>query len=196
MNPTPQIPNLIGAINFNFLDLKELNPAQLLRYIPNFVDMDVFVAKVKLILFILTVILSFIFMVILMKLRKLILTNIPNASVKSGSEVKLSAGPYRARWTEILNHMESAKEWEWKFAVIEADKLADLVLKRAGFAGESMGDRLVNIQDGQITSLQDLWDAHKVRNNLAHNVDYFLRYTEARRAIEKYQRFLEEMGVI
>ncbi len=107
-----------------------------------------------------------------------------------------AGGAYRARWEEILRHMDSAKEAEWKFAVIEADKLIDLVLQKAGFPGETLGERLMNIQDGQIANLQGLWDAHKIRNRLAHDVDHFLRYTEAKQAIDQYESVLRELGGI
>src|SRR3989344_2079440 len=49
---------------------------------------------------------------------------------------------YNARWEEIKRHVSSFVEAEWKLAVIEADKFVDDVLKTAGFAGESMGERL------------------------------------------------------
>jgi hypothetical protein len=105
-------------------------------------------------------------------------------------------GAYKARWEEIVKHMDSTRETEWKFAVIEADKLMDLVLKRAGFPGDTLGERLMNIQPGQLENLQGLWDAHKVRNRLAHEVDYFLRYSEAKQAIGQYEAFLRELEAI
>lgn len=193
----PDLKIINGTYDKIFGLIRNFATGQFSQYVPEFINSELLISKIKLISFFLTVGLSFIFMIILIKLRRLsFLANPPVASVTTQNSPKLSEGPYRARWDEITKHMESAKEAEWKFAVIEADKLADLVLKRAGFVGDSMGDRLVNIQDGQIISLQDLWDAHKVRNQLAHNVDYFLRYSEARQAIEKYNSFLQEMGVL
>ena len=88
-----------------------------------------------------------------------------------------------ARWVEIEKHISSTREAEWKFAVIEADKLVDELLKGAGFQGDTMGERLMNIQPGQLTTLQGLWEAHKIRNRLVHDTNYFLRYTEAKRTV-------------
>ncbi len=105
-------------------------------------------------------------------------------------------GPMGARWEEIMRHLESTKEAEWKFSVIEADKLVDLVLTRAGFPGATLGERLTNIQPGQLETLEGLWEAHKVRNRLAHDLNYFLRYTEAKQAIEQYARTLRELQAI
>src|SRR3989344_7783116 len=86
-----------------------------------------------------------------------------------------------SKWGEIQNHLNSMKEAEWKFAVIEADSLVDSILKVGGYPGDTMGDRLKNIDKTQIVTLDGLWEAHKIRNRLAHDVSYFLRYGEAKR---------------
>lgn len=107
-----------------------------------------------------------------------------------------SGGGVISRWGEIVRHFESIKEAEWKFAIIEADKLVDDLLKQAGYLGDTMGERLMNIEQGQLLSLQGLWEAHKVRNKLAHDTNYFLRYAEARQAIKFYEEALKELGII
>lgn len=106
------------------------------------------------------------------------------------------AGAYSARWTEIAKHIDSIREAEWKFAVIEADKLVDDILRTAGFPGETMGERLMSAEGGKIQNLQGLWEAHKTRNRLAHDTNYFLRHAEARQAITNYKATLKEFGAI
>ena len=59
-----------------------------------------------------------------------------------------------------------------------------------------MGDRLMNIQPGQLTTLQNLWEAHKIRNRLVHDTNYFLRYTEAKRAVGLYRKTLKELQAL
>lgn len=105
-------------------------------------------------------------------------------------------GPWQARWEEIKRHIDSPKEGEWKFAVIEADALTNDALKRGGFVGETMGERLTSIQPGQIQNLDALWEAHKIRNRLAHDSGYFLRYAEAKRAINQFEKVLKELAVL
>jgi|SRR3989338_9838252 len=107
-----------------------------------------------------------------------------------------SGGGLQSKWEEILRHLDSDREAEWKFAIIEADKLIDDLLKSAGYSGETMGDRLIGMEKGQLESLDGLWEAHKVRNNLVHDVNYFLRYAEARRVVQLYERVLQELGGI
>lgn len=105
-------------------------------------------------------------------------------------------GAMTARWEEIMRHLDSAKEAEWKFGIIEADKLVEDVLRRAGFPGATLGERLMNIQDGQLASLDGLWSSHKVRNRIAHDLNYFLRYSEAKQAIDYYAAVLRELNLI
>lgn len=104
--------------------------------------------------------------------------------------------PLGSRWEEIQKHLNSTKEAEWKFAVIEADSLIDYILKSAGYPGDTMGDRLKNIDKTQIVTLDGLWEAHKIRNRLAHDTNYFLRYGEAKRAIQLYEKTLKELNAL
>ena len=104
--------------------------------------------------------------------------------------------PLGSRWDEIQKHLNSTKEAEWKFAVIEADSLVDYILKSSGYPGDTMGERLKNIDKSQIVTLDCLWEAHKIRNRLAHDMNYFLRYGEAKRAIQLYEKTLKELQAL
>ncbi|MBI2674747.1 MAG: hypothetical protein HYX22_03365 [Candidatus Yanofskybacteria bacterium] len=104
--------------------------------------------------------------------------------------------PLGSRWDEIQRHLNSTKEAEWKFAVIEADSLVDHVLKSSGYPGDTMGERLKNIDKTQIVTLDGLWEAHKIRNRLAHDTNYFLRYGEAKRAVQLYEKTLKELQAL
>ena len=117
------------------------------------------------------------------------------AAVSSGA-VAVPEGQLGMRWRDIMSHMESAHESDWKLAVIEADKLVDDALAHHGYSGDSFGDRLMSIEPGGLVSLDGLWWAHKVRNRLAHEMDYFLRYTEARQAMAYYEQTLQELHLV
>lgn len=105
-------------------------------------------------------------------------------------------GALQSKWEEIINHANSTREAEWKLSIIEADNLVDDILKSAGYPGDTMGERLMSIEKGQLLSLDGLWEAHKIRNKLAHDVSYFLRYAEARRAITLYEAALKELNAL
>jgi hypothetical protein len=103
---------------------------------------------------------------------------------------------YDNRWQEIRRHVDSFVEAEWKLAVIEADKFVDDVLKTAGFAGESMGERLMIIKPDQIMNIQYLWDAHKLRNLLVHDANFRLTHQQALFAINAFESVLRELAAL
>ena len=109
---------------------------------------------------------------------------------------KPGEGKYDARWKEVREHLTSFREAEWKFAIIEADKIAEAALKEAGFPGETIGERMTLITKDQLVSIDDLWQAHKLRNIIAHDHNYQVRYAEVRESIERYEKTLRELGVL
>ncbi len=101
------------------------------------------------------------------------------------------------RWAEVLRHVASDRPNDWKLAIIEADIMLGEGLKEKGYAGVSIGDQLKGIAPAQLQSLQDAWDAHRIRNRIAHEgSDFVLTQALAREAIVKYERALRELGVI
>ncbi len=99
-------------------------------------------------------------------------------------------------WQSVLDKMDLEDESSWKLAVIEADKILDDVLKRIGYQGEDMGERLKQITKTQLASIDEVWQAHKMRNNIVHDPGYQVSKGQARRAIEIYQRALQDMEAL
>ena len=100
----------------------------------------------------------------------------------------------RERWDEIKRHMESPNPIEWKMAIIEADSLMDEIIKGIGYKGQGLGERLKEIEPSDFDNLQNVWDAHKLRNRLAHDpgrVD--LNKSVADSTIKKYEDALKEL---
>jgi len=101
----------------------------------------------------------------------------------------------RARWTEIERSMESGGEMGRKLAVIEADKLLDHALKALAMPGATLGERLKFAQY-KYPELRDVWWAHKVRNQLAHEASYHLDASMARNALKAFRKALHRLGAI
>ncbi|MEK7616146.1 MAG: hypothetical protein AAB420_02995 [Patescibacteria group bacterium] len=99
-------------------------------------------------------------------------------------------------WEHIQQYVNSPREAEWKLSVIEADKFVDEALKARGFVGETMGERLMLIKPQELTSIQDLWDAHKLRNLLVHETNYQLKHDQAFAAIHAFEKVLRELGFL
>ena len=97
-------------------------------------------------------------------------------------------GELDRRWKEI-------EKIGGNLAIIEADKLVDAVLKKANIAGESMADRIrrtENLLDKR--TYQGMWDAHKLRNSLVHDVDRLVDKDEIESALLKIKKYLTELG--
>jgi len=150
--------------------------------------------RIKLTSAILSGIFGFLLVYFIVQLQKLVGAKMETARSLLRSYEPAFGGASQSRWEEIRRHIDSEREAEWKLAVIEADKLIDNLLKSAGYSGDTMGDRLMNIEKGQLANLDELWEAHKIRNRIVHDVNYFLRYAEARRAVLIYEKILKELG--
>jgi hypothetical protein len=102
-----------------------------------------------------------------------------------------------ARWTEALQHVASEHPNDWKLAIIEADIMLGDALKERGYAGQSIGEQLKSISPMQMQSLQDAWDAHRIRNRIAHEgSDFILTHSLAQEAMVKYERAFRELGLV
>ncbi len=111
---------------------------------------------------------------------------------------ELYAGtPKNARWLEIQMHSDSTNPNDWKLAIIEADIMLGQVLTKAGYAGGTIGEQLKSISTNTVNSLQDIWEAHKVRNQIAHEgADFILTQKLARDTILRYQKFFQEFNAL
>lgn len=97
------------------------------------------------------------------------------------------------RWKKILDHAVSPNENDWRQAIIEADIMLDDLITRMGYRGESVGEKLKRAVKGDFQTLNQAWDAHKVRNMIAHDgSDFKLTEHEARRVIDLYRQVFEE----
>ncbi len=101
------------------------------------------------------------------------------------------------RWQEIQNHLDADNPNDWRIAIIEADVMLEDALEKAGFSGSTIGERLKSASPETFKSLDDAWNAHKVRNQVAHaGADFVLTKKIAKETLLQYQRALTEFGEI
>ncbi len=101
------------------------------------------------------------------------------------------------RWELIENLVTSTSEADWRVAIIEADVLMEEALEYGGFTGAGVGEMLTNASDKSFKTYQFAWEAHKVRNDIAHGgSNYGLAKEDVIRTIGMYRAVLEEFGVI
>lgn len=78
-------------------------------------------------------------------------------------------------------------------ALIEADKLLDFALRVRGYEG-SLGEKLKKA-GGEFSRIDDVWEAHKLRNRLAHEVGFKLSPQVVKVALAKFRTALADLGV-
>jgi hypothetical protein len=96
-------------------------------------------------------------------------------------------------WNNVELLMADDREASWAKAVFEADKLLDYVMTLRRVSGNNLGERLKNGRQ-LFSNVQSAWDAHKLRNQLAHEVDMKLMRHEADRAIRLFKDSLRQLG--
>ncbi|MDE1970117.1 MAG: hypothetical protein KGI50_00865 [Patescibacteria group bacterium] len=99
-------------------------------------------------------------------------------------------------WLKVQERMAKGDEANMRLAIVDADKLIDSVLKQMGYAGDTMAERLKQITPAQLSSIQDLWTAHKIRNNIVHDPEHMISQEQARDVILMYEKVFREMALI
>ena len=101
------------------------------------------------------------------------------------------------RWEHIQDLINSDNPSDWRFAIIEADSVLETLLDARDLPGKGIGEKLKNISPGDLGSMQAAWEAHLVRNKIAHDGSEFeISNREARRTIQLYEVVFHELGFL
>ncbi len=100
----------------------------------------------------------------------------------------------RERWQTIQSLTKQGGNG-LKNAVSEADKLLDYVLKAQGYAGQTLAERLKRAES-KLSDKEAVWQAHKLRNALAHEVKFDLVASHAKEALEGFETGLRDLGAL
>lgn len=112
-------------------------------------------------------------------------------------KVKQEETRSQSAWERIASYLETGNEPEWKLGILEADNLLDQLFGELGYVGEGVGDKLKTADPAHVKNLDAAWEAHKIRNRVAHEGSAFrLNYREARRVLALYEQVFREFGYI
>lgn|SRR3989344_5282355 len=101
------------------------------------------------------------------------------------------------RWQHVMTLINSANSSDWRQAIIEADIILGLLLNDLQVPGDSIGEKLKAVDKTRFVSLDLAWEAHKIRNDVAHAGSTFeLSQRDAKSAVDLYRRVLEEFDFI
>lgn len=101
------------------------------------------------------------------------------------------------RWQRVVENSNSNNPSDWRLAILEADVMLDDALHKVGYHGDTVGDMLKSINENDMMTLNHAWEAHKVRNRIAHDGSTFdLTERETKRVVALFESVFREMGVI
>lgn len=98
---------------------------------------------------------------------------------------------------EIENLLETGDVIHAEQAIVKLDKFFDEMLKQTGAQGETFADRLRNSENlFNRQTYNDIWEAHKLRNRIAHDVDVKISVGECKAAVNKFKSGLHSLGAL
>lgn len=101
----------------------------------------------------------------------------------------------KVKWKAILQNADANPPHSYVTAIIEADKFMDDILKKLDLSGEHMADRLESLTDRNVKSLERVWRAHRIRNELVHAPDYEISRGDAEEVLKAYHTLLTELEI-
>ena len=96
------------------------------------------------------------------------------------------------KWKEVEALMEEKK---YRDAVLEADKTLDFAMKRMNIGGETFAKRLKKTESS-IGRSEEVWVAHKMRNQLVHDIDFDITAGKAESATNAFHRALKKLNAL
>lgn len=115
--------------------------------------------------------------------------------VSSKNGPRLNIDKYQTQWLAIENSVTRGNEASWQVAIMNADKLLDQALRDRRFKGQTMGERMKSAAKSW-KNANHVWGAHKIRNQLAHEVDTQLSYEVTLRSLSAFKQALKDLGAI
>ena len=101
------------------------------------------------------------------------------------------------KWKLVEEHINSDDQNKWKLAILESDIILAEMLDKLSLPGESIGEKLKAVESSDFETIEQAWEAHKIRNAIAHQgSDFLLNQREAKRVIGLYASVFKEFGII
>lgn len=105
--------------------------------------------------------------------------------------------PTNSRWDKIVLHINSLNQSDWRLAILECDIILDEMLTKMSYHGETLSDKLKAVEKSDFITIDKAWEAHRVRNAIAHEGTSFqINEREARRVVGLYEEVFKEFHYI
>ncbi len=117
--------------------------------------------------------------------------------IAPATSVSDTEGPRNQKWEKVQEHINAPNAGDWRLAILEADILLGELLDALKYRGESIGEKLKKIEASDFATLDMAWEAHKIRNQVAHEgSEFLLSEREARRVVKLYEEVFKEFQYI
>ena len=131
------------------------------------------------------------------KYSKILVERVEPVVGASGVVATGAGKPLATAWGRVVEHMNSTSESDWKLAILECDIILYDMMETMGYTQDSLGEKLKAVEKSDFTTIEFAWEAHKIRNQIAHEgADYRLTEREARRVIGLYETVFREFELI
>jgi hypothetical protein len=122
------------------------------------------------------------------------ISNLPVYEETPSLPPKIEEFDEHPRFAIIKGYMSSNSEALWRIGLMEADNMLQEILREKGYQGQNVGEMLQNVN---FKTVDLAWDAHKLRNRIAHTgSDFVLTEREAKRGFVLYESVFRELGAI
>lgn len=100
---------------------------------------------------------------------------------------------FREKWNDLQKLLRNKERWD--VALVQADNLLDVALKKRHIRGHNMGERLVKAQR-MFTDNDGVWFAHKLRNKIESEPELKLKDKEIKQALLAIRQALKDLGAL
>ncbi len=116
---------------------------------------------------------------------------------KVSNNMILSQKFINEKWERVISLINSKNENDWKLAILECDIILSDLLEKMGYIQENISEKLKAVEPSDFTNIESAWEAHKIRNMVAHEgSDFILNEREAKRVIGLYELVFREFSYI
>lgn len=106
---------------------------------------------------------------------------------------KLDPAMFVDDWQAVMQLCSSRKSWPK--AIIDADNLLNIALKKSRYKGKTTGERLVAAQH-KLTTNESVWFGHKLSTRIADEDVRKLKKKDIMQALTGFRQALRDLGAL
>jgi len=132
-----------------------------------------------------------------MQLSRVRITEKKELDELTRAAISSEGGVSNERWRQVLSYAASDDHELWRLAIIEADVMLDEMMTTMGYTQQTLGEKLRSVEKSDFTTVDKAWEAHKVRNTIAHEgSNYNLTRRELQQTINNYRQVFREFEYV